>query len=162
MTWGEALKILRPFRCLKSSRVVNSKSCFHRGFPAICGVFDVKPKYGRFCPPSQATARSIDLEAELPRAARKRLLFSGSLSTMTSDQAAVRSVLLDRCQCSATWVVTASTIAAQPELASIMVRLIMTVNDPSLVAHTIDEWSAGKGAERSRTSPEAQHRHYSK
>jgi len=43
---------------------------------------------------------------------------------------------------SATWGVTARTVAAQPELASFMVRLMMSVNDLSLVAHRIDEWSA--------------------
>ena len=43
---------------------------------------------------------------------------------------------------SATWVVTARKIAAQQELVSVLIRLMLCNNDRSIVANSIDEWGA--------------------
>lgn len=43
---------------------------------------------------------------------------------------------------SSTWFVTARTIATQPELASVLVRLMLCNNDLSIVSNTIDEWGS--------------------
>ncbi len=45
---------------------------------------------------------------------------------------------------STTWYVKASTIASQTEIASILVRLMMSINDLSLINNAIGDWSEAR------------------
>jgi hypothetical protein len=45
---------------------------------------------------------------------------------------------------STSWITTASKIAAQKDLASVLIRLMLCNNDLSIVSNSLDEWSATK------------------
>jgi hypothetical protein len=51
---------------------------------------------------------------------------------------------------STTWYVKASTIATRSDIASIMVRLMMTVNDLSLINNAIGDWSEARERKKVR------------
>ncbi len=47
-----------------------------------------------------------------------------------------------------TWLVKTKALPTEPQLASVLIRLMMTINDLSLVQTSIDDWTGTEDARR--------------